>query len=185
MKYIILFALIALLTTFFSCKKDPVVPLPPPQEEEHIIELGRISFLRDGNPLSLPTEAVVTTIDNKRMLSLAARYKKQSINESLVIFDLPEKTGKVKMEFHTQQNKYDEIPSSLMAWIFEIDQGMGNINVDTTRSDNWLEVIHYDSIKQTLEGRFEVHMKNYFPTIYTGIPKKLDITDGKFYVRIK
>ncbi|MBK7937311.1 MAG: hypothetical protein IPJ82_09570 [Lewinellaceae bacterium] len=68
----------------------------------------------------------------------------------------------------------------------DYDQPIGDFLIDTTRNDHFIEVIKYDSIARTVEGRFQVFLKKEpSNTQWPGIPDSIFLTEGKFHLKIQ
>ncbi|MCE7925139.1 MAG: hypothetical protein DYG98_18960 [Haliscomenobacteraceae bacterium CHB4] len=62
---------------------------------------------------------------------------------------------------------------------------MGFYKTDTTRTDHFLEVLHYDPIEKTIEGQFQVFLKNTSSPPKNGTSEYISLTEGKFHLKIK
>lgn len=77
-------------------------------------------------------------------------------------------------------------PKMTMFWMLDGDQQYGAAHIDTTYTGSYIEVLKYDSVQQTIEGRFEAHLKDreatgpnpYYPT-------EVHLTEGKFNLKIE
>ena len=70
--------------------------------------------------------------------------------------------------------------------VYELDQPIGDFHVDTMRHDHFIEVLRYDSIKNTVEGRFQVFLgKAPMSTDWPGVPDSIFFTEGRFHLRIQ
>jgi hypothetical protein len=77
-------------------------------------------------------------------------------------------------------------PKILMGWIVDGDQVIGISEVDTAQTEGFIEVIKYDSINHTIEGRFEAYLKDRTATSPNPYyPINIHLTEGKFNLKIE
>ena len=66
------------------------------------------------------------------------------------------------------------------------DEGIGNFYPDSTRNDNYIEVLRFDTITNQVEGRFQLFMgKDGGPSTVPGVPDSVFLTEGKFYLKLQ
>ncbi|MCC7245910.1 MAG: hypothetical protein IT269_09540 [Saprospiraceae bacterium] len=191
MKYMFYFSMLFLFFTT-SCKKEesdviepPIIPDPP------IIELGKSSFLMNGKEWAGQLKA--KTFGKTSYGDIVIRlYGSININasfaESISIIDLLSNNNKYTFGCFCDIDPFikDGKPEILMGWVVDSDQLIGTAHIDTTYTGSYIEVLKYDSVQQTIEGRFEAHLKDreatgpnpYYPT-------EVHLTEGKFNLKIE
>lgn len=186
-------AILCIIPCIFSCRKETVQPNPvnPPSNVDtarHIIELGRVAVMRDSNAWIVNWNATINPLRPESFYLNTKNYPAPGLSESLSFSDIPLKTGKYEIEIQKNSNEGNLIPSVSMGWVLDGDQVLGGLSTDTTKVDNYFEVIHYDSLAQTVEGRFEVFLINHWASTNSSIyplPDSLALTQGKFYLKLK
>lgn len=186
-KYLLLLPILYILAcSKESHQSDPVTPLPF-DTIHHIVDIGKISVLRNemnwtvnGTALSysdFPHQFSIKSIQNIY----------PGVVESFYLADIPFLTGKYKVEKSANSSMGNSIPQLIIGWVLDHDQVLGSITTDTTDVNNFVEVIRFDSIQHTVEGRFQVHLINYTSSTNGSIyplPDSLRLTDGKFYLKL-
>ena len=70
--------------------------------------------------------------------------------------------------------------------ITNYDEGLANYFTDTTRTDNFIEVLYCDTIKNEVEGRFQVFLiEPSGPRTLPDVPDSVFLTEGKFYLKLQ
>ena len=106
--------------------------------------------------------------------------------EHFFLQDIPCKVGKYPVELcRVFVNHRNQVPEANFAIFQDYDQGMGFYDTDTTRTDNFLEVLDYDPVEKIVEGQFQVTLKNRDSPPDNGTPEYISLTQGKFHLRIK
>lgn len=182
---------LGLTSIFCFCKKEhiPIIvpPDPPIVIDTPIIELGKIYMLRNGQPWDFPLKTKKYTVNGVHCFGLSGRKTgSNGIEEYFGLVDIPYKYGKFSLEIDSTLNWGNSIPQSSMSWILDGDQGLGGLEVNTSKKNsNFIEVIRYDSVQNIAEGRFQVSLKNLSShPLKFGLPDSLNITEGKFHVII-
>jgi hypothetical protein len=64
---------------------------------------------------------------------------------------------------------------------------IGTYRIDTTRTDHFIEVVSFDSIAGTVQGRFQFFTfdKNVTSPSSWGLEKKINLTEGKFHLKLQ
>jgi hypothetical protein len=78
-------------------------------------------------------------------------------------------------------------PASIYVITVNYDEPSGGYTADTTRKqDNYIEVLNYNPADSTLEGRFQVFLirDTLQSTPKIPVPDRINITGGKFYVKL-
>ena len=187
------FALL-LLAYLSNCQKNnlpiPGTPVDPVDTSIVVVDtallpLGQGAVLKNGVAWNAPFEAWYYHSDSVFQIR-AEIVHSNLLGEHFFIIDIPCKKKKYSLEYHTIANNRNLVPESFFAMSQDYDQGIGDFYVDTTRLDNYLEVLHYDSTEQTAEGRFQVFMKKrYSDNPWPGVPDSIYLTEGKFHLKIK
>lgn len=191
LRYIILLCIPSMLFCF--CTKEDsnqvIVPPDPPVvvEEPPIIALGKASVLRNGETYTGNITAKYREYNGVITLRVSGTKFSSGglIDETFTIADIPLQKGKYPIEQSSADGHGNGIPQAGMSWIVDKDQYAGDQLTDTARTDHYFEVIRYDSIKHTAEGRFQVFMRNYFyHPLPWGLPDTISFTQGKFHLNI-
>ena len=180
------------LAIFVACRKDALNPEPPPiTNDPPIIELGKSSMLKDGQLWDLPLKATVyQPFNGVQTLRIGGvRYLSNGLVEEGFSFrDVMPQKGKYALSCYCnlQAIAIDGVPEVLIGWIVDKDQLAGTMHIDTTKTGDYIEVIHYDAVQQTVEGRFQVHMKNRSSgPLPWNLPNEVFISEGKFNLKIE
>jgi len=186
-----LFFMLALVL-FVACKKDALNPeTPPVTKDPPIIELGKSSMLKDGQLWHLPLKATVyKPFNDVQTLRIGGvRYLSNGLVEEKISFiDLMPQKGKYALSCscNLQAIAIDGVPEVLISWTVDGDQIAGMMQIDTTKTGDYIEVIHYDAVQQRVEGRFQVHMKNRSSgPLPWSLPNEVFISEGKFNLKIE
>lgn len=183
MKNLILLTLISLL---IGCTKekqiDPVEPTPPVDTTNHIIELGKGSLLRNGIPWNAAFSAYYH-FDNKSRLVLYAKLKENGFDHSLSIGDISATIGIQNMERPNFWNRNNGVPNSFYSVYLDLDQEINSYMTDSTRSNQFIEILRYDSVENIIEGRFQTFLEG--PNTWWFLPDSMAMTEGKFHLKIQ
>jgi hypothetical protein len=186
--------IIAMLSILANCKKNqppidiPDDPIDTTQNpiDTPIIELGKSFVLKNGVQWNVPFNAWYHTNTHARFRVSAKVTHSNLIQESYFLQDIPAKIGRYAIEYKTPQNYGNYIPESTFIMMYEYDQPIGDFMVDTTRSDHFVEVIRYDSVAKTVEGRFQVFLgKKPTNVPFPGVPDSIFMTEGRFHLKIQ
>lgn len=190
----LLFA-ITLLSIMANCKKnqppvdiidDPVDSVQNPINEE-IIELGKVFVLKNEIEWSVPFYAKYYKNPPGRFFLNGRILHSNLVSENLSIRDIPCSVGKFPIQYFPSLSGINNgIPDANFVMMYEYDQPIGDFLVDTTRTDHFVEVIRYDSVAKTVEGRFQVFLGKYSKNIpFPGVPDSVFMTEGKFHLKIE
>lgn len=183
---ILLFAFIALVI-LSNCTKqqDGGQPTDPVDTTIYIpvINFGNGSFRKNGSLWTYSFEAWEYKSDSSFQIRSEING---NIAEYFSIRDIPLLKGKYELEFRTVINGLNNIPEPLFSYYVDGDQPGGSYNLDTIRSDHFLEILHVDTLARTVEGRFQIFLR-LKPRNYNlpGLPDTLSITDGRFYLPVR
>lgn len=183
-----------------NCKKNQIsipepeesvdttsTPIDTPPVSTHIIELGKGFALNNGIAWSPPFIAAYHFNTTARF-SLGAKIIHDYLsNESFGIRDIPCAVGKFPIEYPKGfDDLHNLIPEAFFSYIRDYDTPVGDFRPDTTRTDHFIEIIRYDSVAQTVEGRFQVFLKKLpMNTWWPNIPDTIALTEGRFHLKIK
>jgi len=187
------------LLVFSNCKKnqppiyepvDPVdtikVPIDTPPVSTHIIDLGKGFALNNGVDWSPTFEAAYYKTGSRFAFGAKIVHSYLS-RESFGFEDIPCAVGTYPVERPKGIESYGNlIPQSYFVYIRDYDTPVGDFLADTTRNDHFVEIIRYDSVEQTVEGRFQVFLKKEpMNTWWPNIPDSIAMTEGRFHLKIK
>ena len=189
-----IFFIIALLSIFANCKKNqppidiPDAPIDTTQTpvDTPIIELGKSFVLKNNVQWSVPFKCTYYRKDTLFRIDADILHS-NLIEEHFMLRDIPFRAGRYPIEFFPSlEGLNNGIPESFFSYTYEFDQPIGDFLVDTTRTDHFIEVIRYDSIAKTVEGRFQVFLgKKPTSVPFAGVPDSIFMTEGKFHLKIQ
>jgi hypothetical protein len=184
MKYII-FPLI-LLGLLIGCTKekpvDPTDPTPPVDTTTHIIELGKGSVLRNGMEWNANFSAKYF-VNNKSRFVIYADLQETGFDHSLSISDISTLIGMQNIERPNFWNRNNGVPNASYFVILDQDQVINTYKSDSTRTNQFIELLRYDSIHHIVEGRFQTFLEG--PNTWWFLPDSLAMTEGKFHLKIQ
>jgi hypothetical protein len=176
----------ALFLGLTACSKNdteaPTIDPPPMDTVTHIIELGKTSVLSNGAPWNGTFSASYVPND-KRQFSIRGEVQLNGFDHGLLIRDISSKVGLQVVERSYYWNASNGIPQVVYLVSLDEDQLLNSYRVDTTRSNQFVEILRYDSINHIVEGRFQTFLEG--PTTYTFLPDSIAMTEGKFHLKIK
>ena len=192
MKYWLFLALVFVL--FTQCRPDISSGDVPEETTDtikvaidtpiHVIDLGKGFTLKNKKTWEASFNAWYYS--EKKEFLIAAKYENSKISESMTVSHIPCRLGKFPVEFLTVKNFYNQTPEIFFSMMYEYDQPMGFFFADTTRNDQFIEVIHLDTIGNTVEGRFQIFLgKDPMSTDWPGVPDSIFFTEGRFHLRIQ
>lgn len=185
--------ILAMLSFLANCKKNqpPVDIIEDPTDtiptviETPIIELGKGYVLKNGIAWNAPFEAWFYHSDSVFYINVEF-VNANLYGEHFFLRDIPCKEGKYPIELRRALiNHLNQVPDAGFAIFQDYDQGMGFYDTDTTRTDNFLEVLDYDPVEKIVEGQFQVTLKNRESPPDNGTPKYIYMAQGKFHLKIK
>jgi hypothetical protein len=179
--------ILAILTLCYACSKntpeDPINPPQiPPDTTGHVIELGKSSVLRNGVAWNILISAYYYPHDKSRF-SLAGTLTQGGLTHSLWMQDISNKIGVHPIERRFYWNASNGIPDAVYGITLDGDQFINGYQVDTTVANQYVEILHYDSVAQIVEGRFQAVLEG--PTDWPSLPDTIKMTEGKFHLKIK
>jgi hypothetical protein len=168
-----------------SCTKtppaeDPIIP-PPPPENEHIIELGKASVLRNGVPWNANFTAYYH--GTKSRFGIRGDLRISGFDHGFKIYDIKGIKGPQKIEGLSYLNTSNSVPNSLYSVVLDGDQLINSYTVDTTLTTHFIEILHFDSVANIVEGRFQTTLEG--PNTWSFLPDTMKMTEGKFHLRIE
>lgn len=173
-----------LLLGLASCQKNELTPNDP-DPVSPVIELGKVFVKRDGQVWDRPFIARRFDHYHPTVFSIISKVNNNGLEENFYLNDIPIVPGFYPMERGNNFTWGNLKPQANIGW-WIVDQVLGGIFTDTTHANNFVEMIRYDSVNQTVEGRFEVHLGDFWPSPNTwGLPDSMHLTEGKFYLKLE
>jgi len=191
MKYILIATILVLILANCGKNQSSIGEPGPPVDttqmpiDTPIIKLGEGYVLKNGITWNAPFEAWYYQTNNLFQIWVEITYPNYR-GEHLFITDIPCNKGKYPIENWAHLIPRNQIPNCFLRVTQDFDQGIGSFSTDTTRNDHFIEVIKYDSIARTVEGRFQVFLKKEpSNTQWPGVPDSIFLTEGKFHLKIQ
>jgi hypothetical protein len=168
---------------FLSCKKESSVVEPPPPQ--YLIELGKVSMKRNGLLWEQTFNAYLNTnTQNEFSLDAIVRRGSSDVRENFIISDIPLSIG--KYQFEEKTILYNSLVNGLSIWVLDFDQVIGTLECTGENPNDFIEVVRYDSIARTVEGRFQMHLYHDGPPdLEWNLPDSLIITEGLFHLKLQ
>ena len=169
-----------------SCSKnnpDDNVNPPTPIDTTHIIEAGKSSVLKNGVPWNVVLSAYYYSKDKNRFSLTTGIVVQNGLDNQFWIDDINAKEGLQMLERENIWNLSNGIPSATYAIVLDGDQYLNGYSVDTTICNQYIEILHYDSLTQMVEGKFQTVLEG--PNNWPSLPDTIKMTEGKFYLKIK
>jgi hypothetical protein len=184
MKHILLPCLLIALLAGCTKEKpvDPSEPTPPVDTTTHIIELGKGSVSRNGTPWDAVFSAQYF-VNNKSRFVIKASLKENGFDHSLKISDISTAIGVQNIERPNFWNGNNGVPHVYYFVYLDLDQEINTYKGDSTRSNQYIELLRYDSINHIVEGRFQTFLEG--PNTWWFLPDSMAMTEGKFHLKIQ
>lgn len=186
MKNVIMCLLLLALCAACSKNKseEPIGPPPPPIDTiTHVIELGKVSVLKNGVSWEASFYAKYYP-DNRSNFFISGKLAHaNSLEEGFRLGDILCKKGVYPVERNHYLRLDNDVPESNFYFTLDGDQLLNGYNIDTTRANQYVEVLRYDSITHVVEGRFQTFLEG--PTTWAFLPDSIAMTEGKFHLKIK
>ncbi|HAD11114.1 MAG TPA: hypothetical protein DCF33_01625 [Saprospirales bacterium] len=177
---------LTLIGLLVGCTKetpiDPTEPTPPIDTTTHIIELGRGSVLRNG-VLWTPAFSARYYLSDKSRINITAKLRENGFDHNLTLADIEVSKGLHMFESSTYWNGNNKIPEVGYFVSLDLDQQLNSYNVDSTRTNQFIEILRYDSVEHIVEGRFQTFLEG--PNTWWFLPDSMAITEGKFHLKIQ
>lgn len=128
-----------------------------------------------------------STSSESRFYLRGTKTASTSVKEWFYLSDIPCKAGNYSVDDgRSLLIKNNSVPQAMFVYVVDGDQGGGTFYTDTSRIDNFVTIMHYDSLTKIIEGKFKVMIKidkkvNNLP----GIPDTISMTNGYFRVKLK
>jgi hypothetical protein len=179
--------LLLLLVFLAACHKntpeEPIDPTPTPIDTtHHIIELGKASVLRNGIAWNAVFYAQYNPNDKSRFW-LTGQTKQNGYDHFLSLGDIQFKGGLQHLEQENWFNTNNGIPQASYFVSLDGDQLFKGYRVDTTLSNQFIEILHYDSIQHIVEGRFQAILGD--KPSWSFLPDTMKMTEGKFHLKLE
>ena len=144
MTYPRFFLLIPFIAGFCACEKPqpsivdvPILPedtlvVPPPPVDSHIIGLGKVSVLKNGQIWAVPFIAGFSNLEGTFAL-IGEKLYPNGVLQSFSIRDIPCKPGKFDLEFWPSLASLypNRIPSTHFGMLYDGDQFIGSFLLDS------------------------------------------------------
>ena len=186
----LLFAALLLAVLLPNCKKEQIIiktPEPPDTTQEHVIGFGKSYVLKNGTAWNVSYVAAYEYETKSRFSILAEKqYPNDGLNETAFISDIPLSIGKFRVVTIKSLGDFNNGIPDAGYRMANYDEGIGNFIPDTSRSDNFVEVLRFDTLTNEVEGRFQLFMgKVGGPSTLPGVPDSVFLTEGKFYLKLQ
>ncbi|MBU6342128.1 MAG: hypothetical protein KGS48_11595 [Bacteroidetes bacterium] len=181
---------LALLLLGEACKKEqaPEITVNPTDTLKDVIELGKCTCLNNKDKWSL-TASQNYYQNRKDVFKLYMNYTTYYWRSfTAFVEDIPTKPGKYSLEkYKILDNPNNLIPQVVILVSQDQDQLIGAYEIDSTRTDHFIEVVSYDSIKGIVQGRFQFFTigKNISAPNSWGLDPAINLTEGKFHVKLQ
>ncbi len=173
------------IAALLSCSRAEIEAPEAPYQP--VIELGHVAMDRDSQAWTAGFTCAYTYAPETSAFSFYAEtYRQNNILEIISFDDIPTQTG----IYHFGKTliwAVPLIPKTLISWSIDGDQLLGMLSADSTYyQDNRVEVIRYDSVAHTVEGRFQVRLRTFYgtPAAY-GLPEEISLTNGRFHLKLE
>jgi hypothetical protein len=194
MKNVLFFACFCLFFTFCKKNSTPFNPIevPPtpidtiPIVSSEVIELGKASVLKNGVKWNVPFKVKYYGTKKDRFL-IESRYTNSSnqYTFSFSLLDIPLLANKFIVQGF-KGGSHDFIPGSIFGIMHEGDQPVVTYLADTTHTENYIQLIKYDSLLQTVEGKFHIQMYQFdYDDYYPAQPDSITWSEGKFHLKLE
>lgn len=179
--------IITLLLFSISCSKnkpeEPTDPPPTPIDTiHHIIEFGKASVLRNSVLWNAAFKASYYSNDKKR-ISIFGALKQNGFDHYFSIDDISCTVGLQHLERGSLWNRTNGVPDADYFIVLDQDQLLKTYNIDSTLNNQYVEILHYDSISHIVEGRFQTFLEG--PNSWPMFPDSMKMTEGKFHLKLK
>ncbi len=179
--------IITLLLFSISCSKNkPEEPtdLPPTPIDtiNHIIELGKVSVLRNGVLWNAAFKAFYNPIGSNQF-SIRGNSKENGFDHHFSIEDISSTVGVHPLERGNLWNLSNGIPDADYFIVLDGDQLLKTYRIDSTLNNQYVEILYYDSISHIVEGRFQTFLEG--PNSWPMFPDSMKMTEGKFHLKLK
>lgn len=168
--------------------KNPVDTIPSPTDTlKDIIELGKCTCLKNDKFWS-PEANTAYHPDRKDVFLISAGLTDPNLRTiHFTVGDIPSKKGKYNIEYFKSWDAVNFIPQMVVYAAQDYDQLIGTYRIDTTRTDHFIEVVSFDSIAGTVQGRFQFFTfdKNVTSPSGWGLDPKINLTEGKFHLKLQ
>jgi hypothetical protein len=187
----------AALIWLSACQKNSAPEVDPPIDpidttivvvpiDTHLIELGKVFVRKNGAIWNVPFRALKYHSDSAFLFTGKYLYP-NLVSQTLIVNDIPTKPGQYNLEFWPNgSNKYaNQIPHGGFSMFYDSDQPVGLFYLDSLRTDHFIEVVRYDSVNHTVEGRFQAFFRIDSPTTFPNVPDTISFTEGRFHLKIE
>ena len=190
----LLFAALFLAGLLPNCKKEqiiiktpePIDTIVPIDTIKHIIDFGQSSVLKNSILWDVPYRAYYEYLTRKRFSFRASKQYSSGLRETAFITDIPLAVGRHSVRMVRSFGDFNNGVADGGYTMANYDEGIGNFYPDSTRNDNYIEVLRFDTITNQVEGRFQLFMgKDGGPSTVPDVPDSVFLTEGKFYLKLQ
>ncbi|MBU6342126.1 MAG: hypothetical protein KGS48_11585 [Bacteroidetes bacterium] len=181
---------LALLFLGEACKKEQSqeVPVSPTDTIKDVIELGKCTCTSNSEHWPLTTNQFYYP-KRKDVFKLYMNYTTYYARSfTAFVKDIPTKPGKYILEKYIGLDTTNNlIPQMVLLVAQDQDQLIGRYYADSTRTDHFIEVVSYDSIKGIVQGRFQFFTigNNISAPNSWGLDPAINLTEGKFHLKLQ
>src|SRR5690606_9872096 len=124
-----------------------------------VIQLGKGYVLKNDVVWNAPFEARFYQADS--VFKIKIEFVNSNLyGEHFFLSDIPCRKGTYPVELlRVLINHANQVPDAGFMIFQDYDQGMGRFETDTTRTDHFLEILRYDPAEKTVEGKFQVFLR--------------------------
>lgn len=183
MKYYFIICLTCI--TILSCNKEPENTKPPVQEEPDLVELGVIKGIRDGKPFERKFGAYVYPGGTKLNISGDGKMPYLGgVDEAFSMDRIPLELGKYHfVDYNSTEETFGHC-RAFIGWLKAHDQDVGRLKSTDRHPEDFIEIVRFDTLKRTIQGRFQLTLLRTDPDQGWGLPDSTHITDGVFHLKL-
>ena len=121
--------------------------------------------------------------NDQSRISLEVKLNESGFDHILSVSDISILLGYQTIEKKGLGNSNNGIPNARYHVILDLDQQINTYNVDSTRTNQFIEILRYDAVEHIVEGRFQTFLEG--PNSWSFLPDSMAITEGKFHLKIQ
>lgn len=185
MKYILCLLPFVFIFMVRCDKQEPVVPQPPDPIDTLPPAYG-LAVLKDGEDWNTSATAHYYSGVPQRFRIACVRELPNSGSERLFLNDIPAAKGMYPIEYATATNQIKNyIPQAFLSVFVDDEQVAGDFYPDTIRQNHFIEITKFDTVAQTIKGRFQVFMGAVkIDPLWTNAPDSIFFTKGEFFLKV-
>jgi hypothetical protein len=171
---------------FIGCAKetpiDPVTPTPPVDTITHVIPLGKGSLKRNGTPWNAAYMAYYQ-LNDANYFNISAKTKENGIDHVFRLVNLKTAPGTYPIESWENTTGGSKMTGASYYVSQDIDQVFNFYTVDSTRANQYVEILRFDPVEHIVEGHFQTFLAG--PTTWWFLPDSMAMTEGKFHLKVQ